>query len=71
MLSPLLFSEVLDEAMEKACAKMEKLSLGFYKLKETRLVALIFADDTVMLANSGETIQHNVNIIQEEQRRLI
>lgn len=35
VLSPLLFSVVMDEAMRKACSSKKKLSLSSWKLRET------------------------------------
>lgn len=70
VLSPLLFSVVIDEAIKEAKKKMKKLKLGYWKMKETQLTELMFADDMAILADSEENLQFNLDILNKELNKI-
>lgn len=50
VLSPLLFTIVIDEAVKEAKRKVRKVKLGYWRMKETQITEVLFADDMVLLA---------------------
>ncbi|MEW8548255.1 MAG: reverse transcriptase family protein [Candidatus Thiodiazotropha sp.] len=67
-LSPILFSLYLNDLesylLQNFCSgidfNIEDLDIVFY----LRLVVLLYADDTVILANSEQDLQHSINVFQ-------
>lgn len=61
-LSPLLFSMVLREAIQRFSGKIQKLSLEVWII----LNVLMFVDYIVILVQSEESVQHNLNILEDK-----
>ena len=66
VLSPLLFSIVLDDALRRCKGNCKSMFLGFWRMKTIQLQDVLFADDIVIVAESEEKLQHNVKEYQKE-----
>uniref|UniRef100_A0A146KQ35 RNA-directed DNA polymerase from mobile element jockey n=1 Tax=Lygus hesperus TaxID=30085 RepID=A0A146KQ35_LYGHE len=61
-LSPLLFVAVMNRAIEE-CKGMKTYKVGNYKLNPIVINTLAYADDLVLIADSAQKLQHNLNMI--------
>ena len=66
VLSLLLFSIVLDDALRSCKGKCESMFLGFWRMKAIQLQDMLFADDLVIVVKTKEKLQNNVNKYQKE-----
>ena len=64
-LSPWLFSVVLDMVAREARAQFN----GGVRLHKCTMQLLMFADDTALLAETEEDLQHNVKEFSEAVKR--
>jgi DNA-directed RNA polymerase specialized sigma24 family protein len=71
VLSPLLFSIVIDDILKKCKEKYKNLAVGKWKMKNVILQELPFADDMVLVAETEEILQQNLEIYQKELREVI
>ena len=62
VLSPLLFSAVLDEAIKEAKRKMKKLTLGYWQMRQTQPKELMIADDMALVADAQKKLQYNLTV---------
>ncbi|GJQ68068.1 hypothetical protein Trydic_g10685 [Trypoxylus dichotomus] len=70
VLSPLLFSILIDDAVKKAKQKGKNMKVGNWKMNAINVQELMFADHMVLIAHSEETLQQNLKIYQEELTKI-
>lgn len=70
VLSPLLFSIVLDEAIKNAKKKMKTLKLGYWQMEQTEINELMFADDMAIVSDSEKNLQHNLEVLEKELQKI-
>lgn len=61
VLSPMLFIVFMNEIIKKASNESKKLSVGYNRMRITKISECVFADDITILANNEENLQHNIN----------
>ena len=66
VLSPLLSSIVLGDALRTCKGKCKSMLLGFWRMKAKQLQDMRFGDDMVIVAVTEEKLQHDVNEYQRE-----
>ncbi|MFA0954718.1 RNA-directed DNA polymerase, partial [Klebsiella pneumoniae] len=62
ILSPLLFTLVMDSAL-KNCAGFKNFQVGNWKMRQVVVNSLAYADDVMLVADSAEKLQHNLNLL--------
>lgn len=70
VLSPLLFSVVMDKAVKEAKVNMKKFNIGNWKMEKVEMSELLFADDMAIVANSAKDLQQNINAMNESLKRI-
>lgn len=62
VLSSVLFL-VIDEAINKGKTRMKQLNLGYWKMKQTKIIELVYADDMAVFVAPEENFQNNFNVL--------
>lgn len=70
VLSPLLFSIVIDEAIKNAKKKMKTLKLGHWQMEQTEINELMFADDMAIVTDSEKNLQYNLEVLEKELQKI-
>lgn len=66
VMSPALFTALLDEVMKRCHEKIKKLHLGFRRMKPIGASVCAFADDVVIIAGNEKDLQHNLLLWDKE-----
>ena len=68
-LSPLLFITYMDDIIKETKKRTRSAAIGHRNLKTVKITELAFADDVVLLADSEESLQFNLNVWKEVLER--
>jgi hypothetical protein len=69
VLSPLLFSIVLDDAVKESKKEAKQFTIGNWKMKEVKITDLSYADDMVVFGSTEKELQNNMNIYYRELKK--
>lgn len=65
VLSSLLFSLVLDEAIKDARREVKPYEVGYWKMEMIRVSEVCYVDDMVILTKDENTLNENVRFIEK------
>lgn len=66
ILSPLLFTVVLDDAIKEAKKEVKQYFVGHWNLDQIKISEITYADDMVLVGKDEETLTQNVKIYNEK-----
>lgn len=66
IMSPFLFIMIMDYVTSKCLHKFNEVNLGMWRLQPVRINLLSYADDLVIFGKNQETLQNNLNILNQE-----
>lgn len=66
VLSPLLFICAIDEIIKESTKQMKKYKVGWYNMKVIEIEMCVFADDLVLVADSKQNLERNIEVWNQE-----
>lgn len=65
VLSPVLFGIIMDEIIKQCTPKLKKPVIGYRTLTPVKVSECVFADDVAIIADSRDSLQHNLEAWDE------
>lgn len=69
VLSPLLFSIILDDVIKECKKETKSYILGNWKMEKVKLTELAYADDMAIIGKNANDLQHNLNVYNRELKK--
>lgn len=70
ILSPVLFTVVLDEAIKEAKKDLKQYEVGHWKMEQITVSDLCYADDIVIIAKNEKTLNLNMEIYKKALQKV-